>query len=173
MNDDYDLADCMEALRDDVLSPVDDLDQEPPGVEIFDAVIRAIVAEVETSPGLDMALHEAISRRLAWGELESIILADAEEVYDRLLIACQRVVIDPVDEILVAEVTTEVVCAAARVVAHAAISRGSHERAACLREELVHRRLRDILHRQEEEFARLGVKSVTPDGEAAADGDAR
>ena len=62
------LADRVLVLRDEVLAIADVGDTDPPGAEIFDAIVSTIAAREDTNPGLDMALHEAISRRLAWGE---------------------------------------------------------------------------------------------------------
>lgn len=149
------LADRVMVLRDEVLSVADHGEAEPPGAEIFDAIVRAIVARDETSPGLDMALHDTVSRRLAWGEREDVVLADADAVCQRLLTACKRAFRNPEEEILVVNIATEVVCTAARVVAMASVGRAGRERAACLREELTQRQLRQALGRQQEEQVRL------------------
>lgn len=149
------LAQRVLVLRDEVLDLAEVGDTEPPGTEIFDAIIRAIMAHDETSPGLDMTLHDAVSRRLAWGEPEDALLGDAERVCQRLFKACQRSFRNPDEEAIVVELATEVVCTAARIVAQQAVSRAGRERSAGLREELAQRRLREALERQEEEYARL------------------
>jgi hypothetical protein len=142
-------------LRDEVLDIAEIGADDPPGVEIFDAIVRAIMTGDGTSPGLDVVLHDAVSRRLAWGEPEDTVLSSADLVCRRLLSACQRGLGDPEEEMLVTEVATEVMCAAARIVAQASASRAGRERAACLREELAQRRLGDALMRQSEDLDRL------------------
>lgn len=149
------LADRLMVLRDEVLATAEHGDREPPGAEVFDAIVRALVVYGETSPGLDHTLHDAIARRLAWGDREETVLADAEEVCTRLVAAARRSLRDPMEEMLVDEHATEVACAAARMVAQAAMGRAGRERAARLREELAQRRLKDALRRQEQELARL------------------
>lgn len=149
------LARRVMVLRDEVLDTAETGEDDPPGAEIFDAIVRAVMTEDTTSPSLDMALQEAVSRRLAWGEREDIVLSSAETVCRRLLSACQRALPYPAEEMLVAEIAAEVVCAAARIVAQAAVNRVGRERAACLREELAQRRYREVLEGQGEELARL------------------
>jgi hypothetical protein len=149
------LADEVNVLRDEVLDTAEIEDREPPGAEVFEAVIRALVAYGDTSPGLDLTLHDAIARRLAWGDSEEVVLADAEAVFSRLLTAAQRAFRDPAKELVIIEVVGEVACAASRIVAIAAVGRAGRERSARLREELAQRRLRDALSRQHDEIARL------------------
>ncbi len=149
------LADRVLVLRDEVLDTAEVGEADPPGVESFDAIVRAVLAEEATSPGLDLALHDSISRRLAWGEREDTVLADTDMVCRRLLGASQRAFRDPTEEMLVTEIATEVVCAAARVVAQSALSRAGRERAARLREELAQRRLTEALERQQEDMRRI------------------
>jgi hypothetical protein len=142
-------------LRDEALDIAELGADDPPGVEIFDAIVRAIRAGDGTSPALDVVLHDAVSRRLAWGEAEDEVLASADLVCRRLLSACQRALHDLDEEMLVTEAATEAMCAAGRIVAQASASRAGRERAACLREELAQRRLRDALMRQSEDLDRL------------------
>lgn len=149
------LADAVNVLRDEVLDTAEISDREPPGAEVFDAVIRALVAYGDTSPGLDLTLHDAIARRLAWGDSEEVVLSDVEAVCSRILAAAQRAFRDPVKELLVVEVVGEVTCAASRIVAMASLGRAGRERSARLREEMAQRRLRDALARQKDEIARL------------------
>jgi hypothetical protein len=144
------LADQLQILRDEVLDTATVGDRDPPGAEVFDAVVRGLMAYGETSPGLDLTLHDAISRRLAWGDREEQVLTDASAVCDRLMRATQRAFREPRDEMIVLETTAEVGCAAARIVALAAIGRAGRERAARLREELAQRRLEEALARQAE-----------------------
>lgn len=149
------IAERVLVLRDEVLETVETGETDPPGAEIFDAIVRALGADDPTSAGLDLALHDAVSRRLAWGEGEDVVLTSSDQICQRLLAACQRSFHDPDSELRVIEVATEVVCAASRIVAQAAISRAGRERAAFLREELAQRRLEDALRRQREELSWL------------------
>jgi hypothetical protein len=142
-------------LRDEVLETAEVGETDPPGSEIFDAIVRALSAGDPAGAGMDLVLHDAVSRRLAWGEGEDIVLAGTDQICQRLLSACQRAFHDPAAEMFVIEVATEVVCAASRLIAQAAISRVERERAAVLREELAQRRLEDALRRQREELAWL------------------
>ncbi len=153
------IADRVLVLRDEVLATADVGDRDPPGAEIFDAIVRALVVLGETNPGLDHTLHDAISRRLAWGDTEDVVLTDTEMIYDRLATAARRSFADPTDEMMVIEIGAEVTCAAARMVALAALGRAGRERAARMREELAQRRLRDALERQAQELERLGGAS--------------
>lgn len=157
------IADRVLVLRDEVLDTVGVGDRDPPGAEIFDAIVRALVVAGETNPGLDHTLHDAISRRLAWGDTEDVVLTDAEMVYDRLANAARRSFAEPNDEMMVIEIAAEVTCAAARIVALAALGRAGRERAARLREELAQRRLREALERQAQDLERLGGGSSDSD----------
>lgn len=147
-------------LRDEVLETAELGDRDPPGAEIFDAVVRALVAYNETVPGLDLTLHDAITRRLAWGDEEAVVLADANAVCDRLMKAAQRAFRDTTEQMLVAELAAEVACSAARIVALAAVGRAGRERAARLREELAQRRLNDALERQQAEMRKLRANDM-------------
>jgi hypothetical protein len=149
------LADRVLVLRDEVLETAEQGDRDPPGAEVFDAIVRALIVYGETDPGLDHTLHDAISRRLAWGDNESVVLADAEAVCDRLIAATHRSFAEPGDEMLIVELCTEVTCAAARMIAMAVVGRAGRERAARLREELAQRRLREALERQRQDLHRV------------------
>ncbi len=148
------LADRVAVLRDEVLATADNsADREPPGSEVFDAVLRGLAVSTET--GLDLALHDAVARRLAWGDTEAKVLADAGEVCRRLLAAAQRALRDPGDELQVASAVAEAASAAARIVAMLVLGRVARERAAQLREEMAQERLGQALERQREELTRL------------------
>ena len=149
------LADRVAVLRDEVLATADTSEREPPGSEVFDAVLRNLSLSSETAPGLDLALHDAVARRLAWGDTEAKVLADASEVCRRLLAAAQRALRDPADELLVVAAVAEAASAAARIVAILVLGRVARERAAQLREEMAQERLGHALERQREELARL------------------
>lgn len=154
------LADRVLVLRDEVLDTVEQGSRDPAGAEVFDALVRSVASFGDTVPGLDLTLYDAVARRLAWGDREEAILADADSVCRRLLKAAQRAFRDPAEEMLVVEIATDVLCTTARVVALAAVGRAGRERSARLREELAQRRLRDALTRQAEEERRLGDSDV-------------
>ncbi len=155
------LADRVMVLRDEVLETAELGDSDPPGSEVFDAIVRALVAYNETIPGLDLTLHDAITRRLAWGDEESVVLADANTVCERLIKAAQRAFRQSSEQMLVAELAAEVACSAARIVALAAVGRAGRERAARMREELGQRRLSEALERQKAEMKRLEASAAT------------
>jgi len=152
---DVDMVEAVRVLRDEVLDTVQHGDREPPGAEVFDAVLRALAVGGESVPGLDLALHDAVARRLAWGDGEEVVLADAEGVFDRLLVAVERAFRDPADQMVVIEAATLVTVTVARVVALAALSRASRERAARLREEMSQRQLKEALEKQKATIAHL------------------
>jgi hypothetical protein len=144
-------------LRDEVLETVEHGDRDPPGGEVFDALLRALVDGItgESPSGIDLALHDSISRRLAWGDREDAVLADAQRVFDRLIVAVERAFRDRGDQMVVVEAATSVATAVARVVSLAVAARASRDRAGRLREEMAQRQLRDVLDRQKQAIARL------------------
>ena len=150
-----DMVEAVSVLRDEVLDTVEHGDRDPPGTEVFDALLRALAVGGESVPGLDLALHDAVSRRLAWGDSEEVVLADAEMVFDRVLVAVERALRDAADQMVVIEAATLVAVTVARVVALAAVARASRDRAARLREEMAQRQLREVLEKQKSTIARL------------------
>jgi hypothetical protein len=147
------LVDRVAALRDQVLAGEDDGDREPPGSEVFDAVLRILSRGV--AGDADRVLHESIARRLAWRDSELRVLTDVGDVCRRLLAAAHRSLRDPDEEMEVAQAIAEAGSAAARILIHLLVGRLARERAALLREELSHERLGQALERQKEELARL------------------
>jgi hypothetical protein len=152
---DVDLIEAVSVLRDEVLDTVEHGDRDPPGTEVFDALLRALSIGGESVPGLDLQLHDSVTRRLAWGDSEEVVLADAEMVFDRLMIAVERALRDPADRMVVVEAATQVAVTVARVVSLAAVGRASRDRAARLREELAQRQLKDVLEKQRSSIVRL------------------
>jgi len=152
---DVDITEAVAVLRDEVLDTVEHGDRDPPGAEVFDAVLRALTVGGESVPGLDLALHEAVSRRLAWGDNEEVVLADAEMVFDRLVVAVERAFRDPADQMVVIEAATLVAVTVARVVSLAAVARASRDRAARLREEMAQRQLKEVLEKQKANIVTL------------------
>jgi hypothetical protein len=152
---DQDLAEAVSVLRDEVLDTQEHGDREPPGSEFFEAVLNALAIGADSVQGLDLALHDAVSRRLAWGDNEEVVLADAEMVFDRMIVAAQRALRDPEDQMVVIEAATLVAVTVARVVSMAAVARASRDRAARLREEMAQRQLKEVLEKQKATIARL------------------
>jgi hypothetical protein len=158
---DVDLVEAVSVLRDEVLDTVEHGDRDPPGAEVFDALIRALTIGGESVPGLDLTLHDSVTRRLAWGDSEEVVLADAEMVFDRLMIAVDRALRDPADRMVVIEAATQVAVTVARVVSLAAVSRASRDRAACLREEMAQRQLSDVLDKQRNAIVKLEEETTS------------
>jgi len=150
-----DLMERVSILRDEVLDIVSGGSEDAPAVAIFDAVVRALSAGVDTATGLDLTLHDAVSRRLAWGDTEEMILSDADLVFARLARAAHRALRDPDEEMVVLETAADVVASTSRIVALAAVGRASRNRAAALREELAQRRLKEALAEQTRNLERL------------------
>jgi hypothetical protein len=155
MAEQTDLVEAISVLRDEVLETAEHGDREPPGTEVFDALLRALSIGGESVPGLDATLHESVSRRLAWGDSEEVVLSDAEMVFDRLMIAVERAFRDPTDQMVVIEAATQVAVTVARVVSLAAVSRATRDRAARMREEMSQRQLQDVLEKQKANIAHL------------------
>lgn len=152
---DVNLVEAVSVLRDEVLDTVEHGDREPPGTEVFDALLRALAIGGETIPGLDTTLQDAVSRRLAWGDSAETVLADAERIYDRMVTAIERALRDPADRQVVIETSTQVAVSVARVVALAAVARVSRDRAERVREEQAQRQLTEVLDKQRAAIARL------------------
>ncbi len=149
------LADRVAGLRDEVLSAPDGGEREPPGSEVFDAVLRILSGPDPDASEVDLALQDGIARRLAWRDSELRVLSDAGEVCRRLLAAARRSIRDPDDEMAVARAVAEAGSAATRILTLLVLGRIARERAALLREELAHQRLGQAIERQREELARL------------------
>ena len=152
---DVDLIEAVRLLRDEILDTAHHGDREPPGTEVFEALVRALSIGGESVPGLDLALHDAVARRLAWGDSEESVLADAEQVFDRLLVSVERAFREPADQMVVIEAITQVAVTVSRVVALAAVARAGRDRAARMHEDLAQRQLKDVLDKQKHAIARL------------------
>ena len=152
---DRDMAAAVQVLRDEVLDTVEHGDRDPPGAEVFDALLRTLSIGGESVPGLDLSLHDSVARRLAWGDSEEAVLQDAEVVFDRLLVAVDRAFRDPADQMVVIEAATQVAVTVARVVSLAAVQRATRDRADRLREEMAQRQLKEVLEKQKANIARL------------------
>jgi hypothetical protein len=152
---DADLTEAVRVLRDEVLDTVRFGDRDPPGAEVFDALLRALAIGGDSVPGLDLTLHDAVARRLAWGDSEEAVLADAELVFDRLMVSVERAFRDLDDQMVVIEAATQVAVTVARVVALAAVARAARDRAARSREEMAQGQLKDALGEQKATIQRL------------------
>jgi hypothetical protein len=150
-----DLTEAVRVLRDEVLDTALHGDRDPPGAEVFEALLRSLAIGGETIPGLDLTLHDAVARRLAWGDSEEQVLADAEQVFDRLLAAVERAFRDPDDQMAVIEATTQAAVTVSRVVAIAAVARAGRDRAARMREEMSQQQLKEVLDKQKATIKRL------------------
>ena len=158
---DVDLVEAVSVLRDEVLDTVEHGDRDPPGAEVFDGLIRALTIGGESVPGLDLTLHDSVTRRLAWGDSEEVVLADAEMVFDRLMISVDRAFRDPADRMVVIEAATQVAVTVARVVSLAAVGRAARDRAARLREEMAQRQLSEVLEKQRATIAKLEEETTS------------
>lgn len=158
-----DLGERVAILRDEILDVVAGGSEDAPAVAIFDAIVRTLSAGLDTALGLDLTLHDAVARRLAWGDSEQAILDDASLVFTRLARAAQRALRDPDEEMLVLEAAADVVCSTGRILGLAAVGRASRDRAATLREELAQRRLREALEEQAGNLRRLKEEIASND----------
>jgi hypothetical protein len=158
------LLERVRVLRDEVLATAEHGDRDPPGAEVFDALLRALQlgGDGDGMPSvLDLGLHDAVSRRLAWGDSEEVLLADAEMVFDRVMTATERAFRDPSDRMVVIEAATQVAVTVARVVSIAAVRRAARDRAARLREEMAQRQLKDVIGKQRQSLVRLELETKT------------
>lgn len=142
-------------LRDEVLNTAELGDLDVTGGEVFEAVVRWLLSQGETNPGLDLTLHEVLSQRLAWGDPEAVVLANADSVCKRLLESAYRALKEPAEQMAVAEAVAAVGSVVSRIVSSASLGRAGRERAAMLREEVLQIRLGDALERQKNEIAAL------------------
>src|SRR5262249_53933466 len=94
-----DLTRAVRVLRDEVLDTVRHGDRDPPGAELFEALVRSLSVGGNAGSDIDLALHDSVARRLAWGDSEESVLADAEQVFDRLLVSIERALRDSADQI--------------------------------------------------------------------------
>ena len=149
------LTRAVQVLRDEVLDTVALGDRDPPGAEVFEALLRALSVGGESVPGLDLTLHDAIARRLAWGDSEESVLADAELIFDRLVTSVDRAFREASDQMVVIEAATQVAVTVSRVVALAAVARAGRDRAARMREDMSQSQLKDVLEKQKAAIQRL------------------
>jgi hypothetical protein len=149
------VSERLDALRDDVLHTAELGDRDRKGGEVFAAVVRLLANREEGSSPLDLTLHEAISQRMAWGDPEGVVLADADSVCKRVLEVSRQAFSEPEERLLIADAVCEIGIVAARMIASAALGRAGRERASLLREEVLQLRLQDAVKRQEEELAEL------------------
>lgn len=154
------LGDRVAVLRDEILDTAHTGDADDAAAVVFGAIVRYVVAGGETSPGIDLALHDSIRRRLLWGDSEGEVLAASAAVMERLLRAVPRAFRDPMEELVVIEAAAEICCATARIVTLTACARASRERTAQVREELAEARLAEQLDQQRDELSRLEERAL-------------
>lgn len=159
---DVDLPEAVSVLRDEVLDTALHGDRDPPGAEAFDALIRALSIGGESIPSLDLTLHDSVARRLAWGDREEAVLADAEMTFDRLMTAVERAFRDPADRMVVIEAASQVAVTVARVVSLAALTRAARDRAERLREEMAQKQLELVLEKQRASIAQMETEPREP-----------
>jgi hypothetical protein len=148
------MSDRFAVLRDEGLNCAE-LGESAPGSEVFEAILANLTHLGETDPGLDLSLHDALSRRLAWGESPSAVAVDCDSVCKRLIDATLRSFPDPGEATQVIAVITEVACAASRHIARMAVQQAGKERALERREMMVQRQLAQAISQQDEEISKL------------------
>ena len=142
------VSDRFAVLRDEALNCAE-VGENAPGGEIFEAILARLRHLGETDPGLDLSLHDALSRRLAWGESPSTVAVDCNAVCKRLLSATQRSFPDPEESTQIIAVITEVACTASRHIARMAVQQASKERALERREMMVQRQIAAAIGQQD------------------------
>lgn len=151
------LSDKIQVLRDEVLN-TEERGPDATGGEIFDAIVHRLASYNETNPDIDLSLNDVLARRLAWGEPEASIIADADSVCKRLAAAAVRSLRHYDDERRVIEAATEVADATARFVAMAVVQRAGKERTAIRRQEALLAKLDDAIAAQKAEIEILEKK---------------
>ncbi len=147
-----DLVERVSVLRDEVLD-VAGLGASDACSELFDAVLSALTLGSDSVAGIDVTVQDAVSRRLAWGDSEAQLQADAEWLYDRLLIAVERAFRDYDDQMVVIEAATQVAVMLSRALARHAVARATRDRASRIREEMAQRQLLDAVDKQAQRIA--------------------
>ncbi|MBK7540150.1 MAG: hypothetical protein IPI49_33310 [Myxococcales bacterium] len=163
------LVERVAVLRDEVLD-VSGVGASDACAEIFEAVLSALTLGTESIAGIDVTVQDSVARRLAWGDSESQLLADAEWLFDRLLIACERAFRDHDDQMVVIEAATGVSVMLSRALARHAVARAARDRASRLREEMAQRQLLDAVDKQAQRIAERERELAERAGEAR-DGD--
>lgn len=129
--------------------------------ELFEAVLSALTLGGESVAGIEVTVQDAVARRLAWGDPEAQLLADAEWVFDRLMVAVDRGFRVADDRMAVIEAMTQVAVMVSRAIALHAVARSAKDRASRLREEMAQRQLRDAVEKQ---LQRLSGKNALERG---------
>lgn len=146
------LSERFEVLRDEALN-TSEHGEEAPGREIFDAISYRIdnlqESERADEMDIDLSLHDALSRRLAWGEDPTTVLLDCQEVSQRVLDAVRRSFSISEEAIAIIAIVTVVSCAASRHLARLSVERASKEKGKLRREMMAQRQLKAVLEEQE------------------------
>jgi hypothetical protein len=156
-----DLVDRVAVLRDEVLDIAAGGSSDG-CAEVFEAVLAALTLGSESIAGIDSTVHDAVARRLAWGDPEAQMLADAEWVFDRLMLAVERAFGDFDDQMVVIEATTQVSMMLSRAIAMHAVARAARDRATRIREEMAQGQLRDAVEKQAQRSAKRTTVSADP-----------
>lgn len=147
-----DLVERVAVLRDEVLD-IAGVGASDACAEIFEAVLAALTLGTDSIAGIDVTVQDVVARRLAWGDPEAQLLADAEWLFDRLLIAAERAFRDYDDQMVVVEAATQVAVMVSRALARHAVERAARDRASRLREEMAQRQLQDAVDKQAQRLA--------------------
>lgn len=127
--------------------------------ELFEAVLSALTLGSESVAGIEVTVQDAVARRLAWGDPEAQLLADAEWVFDRMMVAVERGFRSADDRMVVIEAMTQVAVMVSRAIAMHAVARAARDRATRLREEMAQRQLRDAVEKQVQRLTERGRAS--------------
>lgn len=127
--------------------------------ELFEAVLSALTLGSESVAGIEVTVQDAVARRLAWGDPEAQLLADAEWVFDRMMVAVERGFRSADDRMVVIEAMTQVAVMVSRAIAMHAVARAARDRATRLREEMAQRQLRDAVEKQVQRLSERGKSS--------------
>ena len=155
-----DLVERLAVLRDEVLDAAG-AGASDSCSELFEAVLSALTLGSESVAGIEVTVQDAVARRLAWGDPEGQLLADAEWVFDRLMVAVERGFRVADDRMAVIEAMTQVAVMVSRAIALNAVARSAKDRASRLREEMAQRQLRDAVEKQ---LQRLSGKNAQERG---------
>ena len=153
---DVDLVEAIRVLRDEVLDTVEHGDRDPPGAEVFDAIVSALADRRRIDPGPRSRRCTTRSRAGSRGATARRSCSRMPRcVFDRLMIAVDRALRDPPDRMVVIEAATQVAVTVARVVSLAAVARAARDRAARLREEMAQKQLEVVLEKQRASIVRM------------------
>jgi hypothetical protein len=147
-----DLVERVAVLRDEVLD-TSGAGSSDGCHEVFAAMLAALTLGKDSTRGIDTAVHDALTRRMAWGDSEAQLLRDIERVFDRLMIAVERAFRDFTEQMVVIEAATRVAMMFARGIAVHAVARVARDRITRVREEMAQLQLREAVESQTRRLA--------------------